>query len=131
MWIKQNNQEMNYSSDLSDKQWSIIEPLVTYQGYCRPRKHSMRSILNAIFYLERTGCQWRMLPANFPPWKTVYELYARWRKGGKWDQIHNALRGQVRQKAGKDPNPSVAIIDSRSVKTAQKGGTVGMMEVKR
>ena len=122
---------MHYSSDLTDKQWTIIEPLVTYQGPCRPRKHSLRDILDAIFYLEKTGCQWRMLPSHFPPWKTVHELYARWRKNGKWDQIHDALRARLREQVGKTPNPSAAIIDSRSVKTAQKGGLVGMMQARK
>ncbi|ACP21115.1 hypothetical protein Aasi_1892 [Candidatus Amoebophilus asiaticus 5a2] len=112
---------MNYASDLTDQEWSIIEPLVRYPGPCRPRKHSMRVMLNAIFYLEKTGCQWRMLPIHFPPWKSVYELYYRWRLSGKWDQIHDRIRSQVRKKTGKAATPTAAIIDSRSVKTAQKG----------
>ncbi len=122
---------MNYASDLTDQEWRLIEPLVTYQGPCRPRRHSMRAMLNAIFYLERTGCQWRMLPNNFPPWKSVYELYYRWRVSGKWKEIHDTLRCQVRKKSGKSANPTVAIIDSRSVKTAQKGGLEAMMEERK
>jgi putative transposase len=118
---------MSYTSDLTDQEWSIIEPLVSYSGPCRPRKHSMRVMLNAIFYLEKTGCQWRMLPVHFPPWKNVYELYYRWRLSGKWDQIHNTLRSQVREKSVKAASPTAAIIDSRSVKTAQKGGLEATM----
>ena len=113
---------MQYTTDLTDQEWAIIEPLVTYKGHCRPRKHSLRAILDAIFYLQRTGYWWRMLPHHFPPWKTVYDLYYRWRKNGKWQQIHDLLRSQVRQEAGKKAIPRVAIIDSRRVKTAQKGG---------
>ena len=122
---------MNYPSDLTDKEWAIIEPLVSYLGPCRPRKYSIRDVLNAIFYLEKTGCQWRMLPHHFPPWKSVYELYYRWRITGKWDQIHPALRAQVREKVGKAPIPRVAIVDSRSVKTVQKGAAKDMMEQRK
>ena len=122
---------MHYASDLTDQEWALIEPLVTYPGPCRPRKHSMRAILNAIFYLEKTGCQWRMLPLHFPPWKSVYDLYYRWRLNGKWDQIHDILRSQVREKAGKQATPSAAIVDSRSVKTAQKGGLEATMEERK
>jgi transposase len=123
--------DMRYPSDVSDKEWSIIEPLVRYQGYCRPRKHDLRKIVNGIFYLQRTGCQWRMLPSDFPPWKSVYDHYYRWRLNGKWDEIHNILRDRLRAKEGKKPVPTVAIIDSRSVKTAQKGGAGDMTQAKK
>lgn len=122
---------MPYTSDLTDKEWEVLEPLVTYIGPCRPRKYTIREVLNAIFYLEKTGCQWRMLPAHFPPWKSVYDLYYRWRRNGKWDLVHDTLRDQVREKLGKQAIPSAAIMDSRSVKTAQKGGQKAMMQQKK
>lgn len=122
---------MKYTSDLTDIEWTRLEPLVTYIGPYRPRKYSIREVLNAIFYLEHTGCQWRMLPAHFPPWKSVYDLYYRWRLNGKWDLIHDTLRSQVREKSGKQASPSAAIMDSRSVKTIQKGGRKDMMQQRK
>lgn len=122
---------MSYASDVTDKQWQVIEPLITYKGYCRPRTHKLREILNGIFYILRSGCQWRMLPKDFPPWKSVYDNYYRWRINGTWDRVHDVLRDKVREKVGKSPVPTVAIIDSRSVKTAQKGGLEDMTEVKK
>ena len=122
---------MSYASDVTDGQWSIIEPLITYTGYCRPRRHQLRQILNGIFYVLRSGCQWRMLPKDFPPWKSVYDHYYRWRLNGTWNRVHDILRDKVRKKAGKSTIPTVAIIDSRSVKSAQKGGLEDTMEVKK
>ena len=113
---------MSYPSDMTDAQWAIIEPLTLPFSRSRPREHNIRLILNAIFYILRSGCQWRMLPKDFPPWKTVYDYYWRWRKNGKWDEIHAALRDMIRVSSGKDVIPSAAIIDSRSVRTVQKGG---------
>lgn len=122
---------MSYPSDLTDAQWAIIEPLVRYQGYCRPRKHDLRQIVNGIFYLQRSGCQWRMLPSDFPPWKSVYDHYYRWRLSGKLDHLHDVLRERVREKEGKTKAPSAAIIDSRSVKTSQKGGPEDTMVARK
>jgi len=115
-------------SDLSDKEWERLSVYFPeYEGYCRPRKYSYREIINGIRYLERTGCQWRMLPKEYPPWKTVYYYHSKWRKEDKWQEIMTNFREALRKKAGKTAEPSVAIIDSRSVKTAQKGGNVDMM----
>ena len=122
---------MSYASDLSDKEWEVIDPLIRYQGHCRPRKHDLRQIVNGLFYVQRTGCQWRMLPSDFPPWKSVYDHYYRWRINGKWEKVHDILRDLLREKEGKKPVPTAAIIDSRSVKTAQKGGLEGTMVVKK
>lgn len=112
-----------YLTDLTDAQWKRIS------GYFRrpskrgaPRKYDRRTIINAILYLVKTGCQWRMLPKDFPPWKTVYQMFYRWRKSGLWQKIHDALRTKVRQKAGKKPTPSAAILDSQSVKTTHIAG---------
>jgi putative transposase len=123
---------MVYPSDLSDGQWSMLEMFFPeYPGHCRPRIHSFRSIINGILYVVRTGCQWRMLPKDYPCWQTVYDYYRKWRGNGKWDTINEVLRERVREAEGKKAIPSVAIIDSRSVKTAQKGGNEVTMRAKK
>ena len=88
----------------------------------RPRTANRREIVNAIFYVLKTGGQWRQLPHDLPRWSTVYVYYRRWRLGGQWQQAHEALHQQVRKQAGKKAKPTAAIVDSQSVKTSQKGG---------
>jgi putative transposase len=111
----------HYVSDLTEKQWRIIQPYLP-KTQCRGRKPICRRwVINAILYVVRTGCQWRMLPAHFPPWSTVYGVFWRWRNAGLWQMIHDALREKTRRKAGKKATPSVAIIDSQSVRTAEGG----------
>jgi len=109
-----------YCTDLTDKQWQVIEKLVDEQ--VRRRKHSLRSILNGIFYLVKTGCQWRMLPADFAPWNTVYYYYRKWKRNGLIEELHELLRDFTRKKAGRQISPSLGLIDSRSVKTSRNGG---------
>lgn len=114
-----------YASDLTDAQWEIVAKLMPVgikSG--RPRKWGVRVMLDAIFYVEKTGCQWRQLPKDFPPWKRVYNTYWRWRERGVWQTLVTALREDLRVRAGRQATPSVAIIDSQSVKTASKGGNV-------
>ena len=114
---------MGYASDISDEEWAILEPFLEPKQKGRPRKHSLRAICNAIRYVQRTGCQWRLLPSEFPPWLVVYMTFWRWRNSGTWETIMHELRQRVRVKAGRNPDPTLAIIDSQSVKTVQKGGS--------
>ena len=112
-----------YPSDLNDIEWLILEPLIPpAKRGGRIRRVNMREIVNAIFYVLRSGCAWRMLPHDFPPWQTVYGYFRTWRKGGVWEAMNDALREAVRQEAGRETEPSAAIIDSRSVKTTEVKG---------
>ncbi len=112
-----------YSSDLTDREWSILEPLIPKpKPGGRPIKHTRRSILNAIFYLNRTGCQWSMLPKDFPPKSTVFDYFSAWRKSGLWVELNQRLRVKVRVADGRRPAPTAAILDSQSVKGSEQGG---------
>jgi putative transposase len=111
-----------YPTDLTDKEWAILQPLLPADKLRgRKRTVDLRTVLNAIFYLLRTGCQWRMLPNDFPVWQTVYYYFSQWRKNGVWTKMNDALRVDLRQANGKEAEPSAGIIDSQSVKTTEEG----------
>ena len=114
-----------YPTDLSDAEWACLTPCLPApkkRGRGRPNVHSPRKILNAVFYLLKSGCPWRLLPRDFPPWKTVYHWFRKWRIDGTFEQLNLALRERLRTQLGRNPHPSAGIVDSQSVKTSGVGG---------
>jgi len=121
-----------YETDVSDAEWAIVAPFIPPpKPGGRPRKYDMREVFNALLYLLRSGCAWRHLPHDFPKWQTVYHYYRIWRDDGTWQRMHDALRQRVRQAAGREAEPSAAVLDSQSVKTTEKGAPVAMMRARR
>lgn len=123
-----------YTSDLSNDEWERIKPLIREDVYYGPKgrsKHPRREMLNAIFYVVKTGCQWRELPNDFPPWTAVHSQFIRWKQKGLFEKIHNFLRKTLRKALGRNSEASVGIADSQSTKTTEKKGFADMTEVRR
>jgi transposase len=111
-----------YPSDLSDGEWDLLQPLVpAVKEGGRPAVYSRRAIVNAILYVKRSGCAWRLLPHDFPPWQSVYGYFNRWCKAGVWEAIRRALYEQLRIQLKRQTQASAAMADSQSVKTTEKG----------
>ena len=127
-----NNAEQRYNTDLTDAGWALIAPLLpTARAGGRPRTTNLRAVLNAIFYLLRTGCQWRLLPREFPAWSTVYYYFRTWKNEGVWTLVQRSIYEEVRKRAGRNACPSVVIMDGQSVKTTERGGVRGFDGYKR
>jgi putative transposase len=112
-----------YPTDLSDEEWGLLETYLPASKWrVRPRLHSPREILNAVFYVLKSGCQWRMLPRDFPPWKTVFHYFRMWRLDGTWERLNRTMRRLLRENLGRDPEPSAGIVDAQSAKSTGVGG---------
>ena len=122
-----------YDTDLTDAQWEVLAPLIPEaRSGGRPRKATSRELVNAILYFLRAGVAWRLLPHDLPPWQTVYYDLRRWQREGVWEHIHHTLVMADRERNGREPSPSAAILDSQSIRTAdQKGAEKAMMRARK
>lgn len=116
-------------TDLTNEQWAVLKPHLPAPNKRgargAPRTVHLREIINALLYLARSGCQWRMLPHDLPPWQTVYDYFSQWRDDGTWERINRELRIEVREMEGREGEPSAAIMDSQTVKTTEKTTEMG------
>lgn len=122
-----------YPTDLSDAEWNHIAPhLPAPEGHGRPRTHDLREILNAVFYVLKSGCQWRLLPHDLPRWPTVYWYFRKWRIEGTWERVNRAIRERLRVRLRRDPQPSAGVVDSQSVKAPRwEGKSAATMVARR
>lgn len=117
---------MRYATDLNNDQWALLKPFFApVHNACRPRKHSTREVLNAIAYVLKTGCQWHMLPADFPPYRVVHYHFMRWQKRGDWARALHCLHETARKLDHRNSKATLGIMDSQSSKSASKKGLVG------
>lgn len=113
----------NYPSDVTDKEWAILEPLIpAAKPGGRPQEIERRDIVNGILYVLRSGCPWRMIPHDFPNWSTIYLYFRQWKRDGTWERVHHGLRRDLRVSVGREAEPSAASIDSQSIKTSSVRG---------
>lgn len=120
-----------YPSSLTDHEWSLVAHLFEADGPGRPPSVPRREMVDAILYVLRSGCAWRMLPKDFPPWSNVYKTFRRWADDGVFEQMHDLLREEWRRREGLEKEPSKAIIDAQSVRTGEKGGSGGTTQERR
>ncbi len=122
-----------YPSDMSDAEWEILKQVLPQpKGFGHPVEVDFREILNGIFYVQRTGCQWEMMPHDLPPYSTVYRYFQKWQRKGIWQQMHDQIREKLRTQLGREEQSTVAIADSQSVKTTEKRGrSMGLMVARR